>query len=94
MPGMSLTRRCPQNGQSQIDVMQFLHIKHAFLAVFVSIKGQYCLRDANADPAGGTALAVRFQRREALTFPPGEGFFCCIQSWGRTGLKLARNAVR
>lgn len=55
--------------------MRFLHINRAFLAVFVSTKGQYYLRDANASAARGPALAVRFRSRRALTFPPGEGFF-------------------
>ena len=55
--------------------MRFLHINRAFLAVFVSTKGQYYLRDANASAARGSALAVRFRSRRALTFPPGEGFF-------------------
>ena len=55
--------------------MRFLHINRAFLAVFVSTKGQYYLRDANASAARGSALAVRFRSRRALTFPPGESFF-------------------
>ena len=55
--------------------MRFLHIRRAFLAVFVSAKGQYCLSDANASAARGSALAVRFHNRKALTFPPGGGFF-------------------
>ena len=56
-------------------MMRFLHIRRAFLAVFVSAKGQYRLLDANASAARGSALAVRFRSRRALTFPPGEGFF-------------------
>ena len=55
--------------------MRFLHINRAFLAVFVSTEGQYHLRDANASAARGSALAVRFSSRRALTFPPGEGAF-------------------